>query len=563
MYLSRIEIKAGEPAGHPPHAPRQLPLAAILLLAVLFLGADAHNSPIVKWDESRNIINALEMRITGWSLVTTYDFKPDLWNTKPPLMIWLLNASVTLFGPAEWALRLPALLAGLGALVATYIFTQRVSRSQALGVFAAAIVLLSPGFYGVHGAHTADYDALLTCFTTAYLALLFRMATRLRPSRATAVAAGACIAGAVLTKSSAGLIPGAGVLVFLLASGRLTRVLALPRTWLAALVAFVPVALFYAAREAVEPGYLRAVLHNEFGGRFGGSLIGREEPIYFYVRDMWQGWFFAAPLAPLALFGWRELPGRQRFLVAYCLCTGLSLLAVVSFASTKLPHYALPAYPPLAIAAALLLHGTWKRAAGMVTTASQRVLLTVLAAFLLSLPTVRTLYWRAVSLSQEHRGAESRYGQLFGSLAARGIREATVVEPGTRLRTWHDYAPVLRSYEMLWAEKGYRFQRGSAAPILASCHAETVAKLIRSGPDLSGVPGCVAVRRPRADRTARPAIRAAVRADRTQEGLTAPAATGAAQLARQPRRPATPLAGAPLRRNAGRPVRRSYCVPRS
>lgn len=498
MYLSRIEIEEDESAGKRRRAARHLPLAAILLLAVLFLGADANSSAIVKWDESRNIINALEMRITGLSLVTTYNFEPDLWNTKPPLMIWLMNASVTLFGPAEWALRLPALLAGLIVLAATYAFTQRVSRSPWLAVFAATIVLLSPGFFGVHGAHTADYDALLTCFTTAYLALLFRIATRVRPTRATAVAAGACIAGAVLTKSSAGLIPGVGVLVFLLASGRVLRVLASPRTWLAALVVVAPVALFYAAREAAAPGYLSAVLYNELGGRFGGSLIGREEPIHFYLRDMWQGWFFAAPFAPLALFGWRELPGRQRLLTAYCLCVGLSLLAVVSSASTKLPHYALPAYPPLAIAAALLLHGTWKRAAGVVTNASPRVMLAGLAVLLLGPPTAKAVYWRTVSLPKEHRAAESRYGQLFNSLAGQGIREAAIVEPGTRLRTWHDYAPVLRSYELLWAEKGFRFQRGSAAPIIASCEARTVVQLLRSGPNLSGVRGCAAVRRPRA-----------------------------------------------------------------
>ena len=90
-----------------------------LLLAAVFLYWDAANSPITLWDESRNIVSALEMRQTGLSLVTTYGYAPDLWNTKPPLLIWLIYASVELFGPTVWALRLPSMLASLGTLYLT------------------------------------------------------------------------------------------------------------------------------------------------------------------------------------------------------------------------------------------------------------------------------------------------------------------------------------------------------------------------------------------------------------------------------------------------------------
>src|SRR5689334_10249299 len=90
--------------------------AAILILSAAFLFIDRSVMPIQLWDESRNIVNALEMRESGSWLVTTYGGAPDLWNTKPPLLIWLMAASVGVFGLSEWALRLPSMIAALGTL---------------------------------------------------------------------------------------------------------------------------------------------------------------------------------------------------------------------------------------------------------------------------------------------------------------------------------------------------------------------------------------------------------------------------------------------------------------
>ncbi|MBJ6109715.1 hypothetical protein JAO73_11875 [Hymenobacter sp. BT523] len=41
------------------------------------------------WDEARLAVNATEILQSGDWLITRYDGQPDLWNTKPPLFIWL------------------------------------------------------------------------------------------------------------------------------------------------------------------------------------------------------------------------------------------------------------------------------------------------------------------------------------------------------------------------------------------------------------------------------------------------------------------------------------------
>ena len=68
--------------GRPPRLDRWI-VAGFLGLAAVFLVSDIALHPIVLWDESRVAVNALEMSQRGFSLITTYGFKPDLWNTKP------------------------------------------------------------------------------------------------------------------------------------------------------------------------------------------------------------------------------------------------------------------------------------------------------------------------------------------------------------------------------------------------------------------------------------------------------------------------------------------------
>ncbi len=475
--------------------PSDRPVAMLFLVAAaIFLCADARTAPFTLWDESRNIVNALEMRRTGFSLVTTYGFEPDLWNTKPPLLIWLMMGSVALFGPAEWALRLPSLVASLGTLALLLWFTRRVTGSLGTALFAGAMLLLSPAFFAGHAAHTADYDALLTFFTTGYLFALFFAVTRSTPRSATLALAGLSIAGAVLAKSSAGLIPGAGVAAYLLFTRRLPRVWAGPGYWLMAAVAAGPVLAFYLAREAAGPGYLQAVLHNELFGRFNQSLIGRDEPAWFYVTDMLRGWFFAGPLLLLAPLGWSEVRGKSRALLVYCLCVSLTLLAVLSTSSTKLPHYLLPAYPPLAIAAALLLRGAYQRVEHVADTRLAGLALALFAGLSLTLLTARAAYWRIVSLPAQQITPAAHYGALFAGLASQSVTRAVVVDPGFRLDGWPAYAPVLRSYQLLWAERGLVAERGHMGEVLASCDPLSVSRLLAVGQDFAGVPNCAAVR---------------------------------------------------------------------
>lgn len=117
---------------------------------------------IFQWDESRNLVNALEMHESKQYLVTTFNNQPDDWNTKPPLLIWLINFSVSLFGVSISSLRLPSILASLFTLfLGYYLITFKLKLNRIWGVLYILLLFFSIGFSGYHVGFTADFESLL------------------------------------------------------------------------------------------------------------------------------------------------------------------------------------------------------------------------------------------------------------------------------------------------------------------------------------------------------------------------------------------------------------------
>src|SRR5210317_710109 len=79
--------------------------------------------PIRLFDESRLAINAYEMLKNSDFIVTHYKGNPDMFNTRPPLMIWLQVLSMKFIGVNELSVRLPAAFATLFTCIVLLIFS--------------------------------------------------------------------------------------------------------------------------------------------------------------------------------------------------------------------------------------------------------------------------------------------------------------------------------------------------------------------------------------------------------------------------------------------------------
>ena len=314
---------------------------------MLWLGKPA----IYWWDEARLSLNALEMMHPANPLIVTYKGQADLWNTKPPLSIWLSALSMRLFGINELALRLPSALAAIGTTIAVFVFTKRVSNRRT-AYLAALILLGTGGFDEVHVTRTADFDSLLVLFTTLTTFSLFFAfdSKKFYPSAA-------YFAGGLMTKGVAGLMMAPGYALYAAIYRKDIRPTVLP-----GLAAVGVVLLFYFSREIAEPGYLHAVWLQDVA-RFHQPADGhRGSALYYLFRLFWPWqilfhlkWTEVPYLASAFPWSWIALlamlrPARPAIYL-FC-CLGAFLLAI-SVAATHLAWYVAPAYPLIAVLTAL------------------------------------------------------------------------------------------------------------------------------------------------------------------------------------------------------------------
>ena len=379
------------------------------VLAILGLLTDLGGLVLRQWDEARVAVNALEMAQSGNWLVATFDFEPDLWNTKPPLMLWLQAALIRMLGPTEWAVRLPAALATLASIGLVYKFMAGFLRSPLGGLLAGTVLVSTLGFLGEHHGRTGDYDALLTLAQLVTgLSVLLLLETK--NSRWWAgVAAGLIVA--TLTKGVAVLLPLPGMALYCLTRPNGRRLLRAPGFWLM-LLAWMAVGVgWYVLRESQAPGYWAAVSANELGGRFGNAVENHRETWYYYIVRMatakFLPWLYVLPL--VVPFAVRHPDACARRVAWFALSWALGLLLLLTVAKTRVEWYAAPAYPWLAILAGLGAPrlGTWLLS--RIPAAAPRLCLRVLLSAFLLVPPLMTVR-HVLSAGQHDKLATLRIG---------------------------------------------------------------------------------------------------------------------------------------------------------
>lgn len=327
-----------------------------LFLVLLILLAWGVGTPVLQhWDEARLAVNAAEMLRSGNWLVTQYGGQPDLWNTKPPLLIWLQAACLYLLGHNTLAIRLPSVAAALATAWLVYRFGRYGLGSRLVGTFAALVLATSPGFNGTHVARFGDYDALL-CLTLTAAALCWYRYCQLRQYAQLWRGAG-WFALALLTKSAAALLILPSLAVGLLVQPA-SWVFRQWRTYGAVAAAFVPLALFYALREAAGPGYLAATWANDWYGRLSQPLAAVRHPWWVYFeRLLFPGLLAWSLLLPVAAwpsgFARRAAATPQVHFARFASLYVAVFLVMISVARTRLAWYSAPVYPVAALLCAL------------------------------------------------------------------------------------------------------------------------------------------------------------------------------------------------------------------
>ena len=318
--------------------PVWLQLAAIAgLCFFLRLGGP----PLFDVDEGAFSAATMEMLARGDYVMTWLGGQPRF--DKPILIYWLQAASVSVFGLAEWALRLPSALAGTGWMLLTWRFARR--DGDATGVFAALV--LAAALAPMMIARSATADALLNLCIAGALFDAWRHieSGRLAPLRRMY----AWIGVGLLAKGPiAAMVPfmAAGLWCIIERDWRrlLRAAFDLPG-WLLMLAIAAPwyVAIYLNQGQAFIDGFI--LKHNV--NRFGSTMLGHGGSPFYYLIVLplivlpFTGLLIAA-LAGLRR-QWRDPLDRYLWLAF------LSVFVFFSFSGTQLPHYVLYGMAPLAV----------------------------------------------------------------------------------------------------------------------------------------------------------------------------------------------------------------------
>lgn len=342
-----------------PRAKRLSTIAVYLLLAALIyfpLFSHLGSFPIRIWDEARLAISAYEMLNNHDYIVTYHAGEPDMWSTKPPLMIWLQVMCMKVFGVGEFAVRLPSAIAGLFTCIALLLFSNRYFKDKWLGIIAVLVLITTNGYIHQHVTRTGDYDSLLILFTTVSGFAFFAYCEhgRVRWLYIYFI----IITLAALTKSVAGLMFTPALVVYAIWSKQLISLLKNKHFYLGAVGFLTVVVGYYFLREHYNPGYIEAILQNDLGGRFSNVEENHKNHNWFYYDNMFNYQFTAwHMLFPCGLIvGYLSKDQRIRKATVFSSLMVFVFFIVITIADTKLEWYNAPMYPFMAIIVAVLIY---------------------------------------------------------------------------------------------------------------------------------------------------------------------------------------------------------------
>ncbi len=323
----------------------------VLLMAVPGLGS----LPVIDRDEARYAQASVQMLESGDFV--NIRFQDRARNKKPAGAYWAQALSVRAFSdPAArqiWAHRLPSVLAGLLAVLATYLAGIRlVGRESAF--YGAAFLAVS--FMFVFEAHIAKTDAILLGFSSLSLAALARLRQN-GNARGAAVLFWFALGCAVMVKGP--ILP----VLLLLCLGTLT-LWEREAGWLRKLLFWPGPILFLAIVlpwtvliwRATDGTFFTEAFARDLAPKLQGAQEKHPGPPGYYLLSTWLAfWPSALFLLPGLVFGVRAALNKNTFnstvsrTARLLLCWSVPFFLMLELVPTKLPHYTLPVFPAFAL----------------------------------------------------------------------------------------------------------------------------------------------------------------------------------------------------------------------
>ena len=326
-----------------------------VIIAYLTIFNHLGSSPIKEFDEARLAVSAYEMSQGGNPLVVTFMNQPDLWNTKPPLLIWTQALFIKFFSLNETAVRLPSAIAMLMTGLLLLLFGVKIHKPY-FGFLSSLILLCSWNVLFWHGGRTANYDSPLLLFITAYI-ISFWLYLQDTTKHKYLIAFFIFLTLAALTKDVQAFIAVPAIVLYTLSNKKLIPTLRSKYFWIGFGILTVFFFGFLFAREMCVPGYLKALWHNDIMGRYTQEIEYSPVGYGYYFSEFaeytFKYFFFLLPFA--FLFNLFNPDKEVKNLNIYALAIAIFYFSVITFGKTKLTWYSYPVVPMLCIIISLCI----------------------------------------------------------------------------------------------------------------------------------------------------------------------------------------------------------------
>lgn len=327
----------------------------MLLLCYIGFLMYSNSLCLQRWDEARCALHALAMSKNNNFIVTYYQDAPDMWYTKPPLLIWIQALLFKLFTPSVLVFRLPTLAAAIALCFFIYWYFIKYRSNYFIGVIATVILISCDGIARIHGTRTGEYETLLILFTTTYLFAYFQfLETKENKWLASFFVLLIC---ATLTKSIQALLFLPALFFYTIFTKNLKSILVNKIFYIGFLSFLFIVVGYYLLREHYNPGFLNTVWNNELGGRFTTVIENHKHPFTYYFGFMYNRllgfWFAIFMLSIPIIISLADVFYKK--LCIYLLSCSLCYMLVISSAQTKLGWYDIPIYPLITVVIAIAL----------------------------------------------------------------------------------------------------------------------------------------------------------------------------------------------------------------
>ncbi|HUI42263.1 MAG TPA: glycosyltransferase family 39 protein [Terriglobia bacterium] len=323
-------------------------LLLLLLVAGCIFFAGLGRLPLTEPDEGRNAEVAREMLALHDGITPHFDGLTYL--DKPVVFFWLVAGSFRVFGPSEWAARLPSALAALGTMMMVWLLGRSMYGERA-GLIAALVFATSPMVMAF--SRLVIFDMTLTFLVTAAM-MAFWLAHAAEPRRRwleylVFLAAGT----ATLTKGPVGLLlPLLSIVVYAAIQRKFARLKGL--AWGRGLLLFLALTSpWFIVVSLRHPDFPRYAFWDESVLRFATGHARRGGSVFYYLPVFLIGflpWSFPLLFAGLnRIKRWRRLGSADHAAAAFLLAWALTVFVFFSISHSKLAAYVLPAFPALAV----------------------------------------------------------------------------------------------------------------------------------------------------------------------------------------------------------------------